>query len=292
MSWKQIEGNLVQLAVGRDEAWGIDAEDKIYRYKDGVFKQIPGLAMNVGVGADGTVWVVNRAMGIFSWNGFTWTKVDGFLVQISVGDKTHVMGVNNQNIIFTRSNGDINGIWISIAGSLADVSIASDGTTWGITKDKDVLRWDGISTWEIVNEKKLKQIYVSSQEYVVGVDDNNLIYQYVNNSWSRLEGSFNYIAISIDGTLWGIDSNNAVFTRPNNLVTNQPISPTTPTIPFGTDNRPGGGGSNDSNITKAIIGLSVGFGLTIVIVTIFIVMIMRRYKKSKILRIAKDSEEK
>jgi len=43
---------------------------------------------------------------------FNRVKVDGFLVQISVGDKSHVWGVNRADNIYYRTNGDINGTWI------------------------------------------------------------------------------------------------------------------------------------------------------------------------------------
>ncbi|CAG8510456.1 3874_t:CDS:1, partial [Dentiscutata heterogama] len=124
---------------------------------------------------------------------------------------------------------------------------------------------------------KLKQIYVSSQELIVGVNDNNEIYQYVNNTWHILDGSLKYVAISIDGILWGIDNSNNIYTRQDNLINQTYSNNNSQTTSNNVINDP-------QDHLNVIIGLSVGLGLSIIIFTIAIVIIVRRYKI--VLRIA------
>jgi len=54
--------------------------------------ELPGEAGDIGVGADGSVWVVGTAdddwdalKGIYRWNGVSWDRVYGDGLDISVG---------------------------------------------------------------------------------------------------------------------------------------------------------------------------------------------------------------
>ncbi|CAG8758083.1 618_t:CDS:2, partial [Dentiscutata heterogama] len=116
-----IDGQLTQLAVGRgNNVWGVNSQDNIFRYINGAWHQVPGAATYVGVGADGTVWVVNRDTD--------WWRI-----------------VNNITNIYLRINGDINpsGLWALVGGALIDVSVASDGTVWGVNSDHNIYKWAG-----------------------------------------------------------------------------------------------------------------------------------------------------
>ncbi|CAG8546758.1 17875_t:CDS:2 [Dentiscutata erythropus] len=243
------------LAINQNEllwdnnVWGVNSQDNIFRYINGAWHQVPGAATYVGVGTDG-----------------------------AVGDETHVWGVNNLNNIYLRVNGDINpnGLWAQVGGALIDVSVASDGTVWGVNGDHNIYKWAGYNWLVFPSWYKLKQIYVSSQELIVGVNDNNEIYQYVNNTWRILDGSLKYVAISIDGILWGIDNSDNIYTRQDNLISQTYLKNNLQTTPNYAINDP----------QDVIIGLSVGLGLSIIIFTVAIVIIVRHYKKISVLRIA------
>ncbi|CAG8809378.1 12282_t:CDS:2, partial [Gigaspora margarita] len=155
-------------------------------------------AVNVGVGTDGTFWCANEYDEIFARISDTWVKVaDGALVQISgiyksyVGDKNHVWGVNSQNEIFYRNNGDI--LWY--LGDLKNVSVAADGMEQ-----------------ELISGK-LNQIYTSCASYIIGTTSSNEIYQYCRGSWFKYDGSLKYVSIIVDGIIWGVNSSDQIFTR-------------------------------------------------------------------------------
>ena len=69
--------------------------DRIYTLVDGFWQQLPGEGGDIGVGADGSVWVVAPAefgwdgleepRSIFRWNGFDWDRIYGDAIDISVG---------------------------------------------------------------------------------------------------------------------------------------------------------------------------------------------------------------
>ncbi|CAG8745558.1 21364_t:CDS:2, partial [Gigaspora margarita] len=242
MSWQTISGGLSQISVGRgNNVWGVNLQ-----YSAGNWRQIDGAAVNVGVGADGTVWCVNKNDEIFARSStelifkkcceFASTlelkfhdsnhdkfelfesRIDDFNFIFKgksrwciIGDKNHVWGVNRQNQIFYRTNGDVNGVWVNVSGALKNVSVAADGTVWGVNGNDDIFRWNGVS-WESI-AGKLKQIYTSNASYIIGTNSANEIYQYRRGSWFKYDGSLKDVAIGIDGIIWGVNSNDQIFTR-------------------------------------------------------------------------------
>jgi hypothetical protein len=69
--------------------WVIDHTDDIYQLIAGRWIKRPGYARDIGIGADGSVWVIGTTSGsgghgIYRWNGSDWSRVHGSARQISV----------------------------------------------------------------------------------------------------------------------------------------------------------------------------------------------------------------
>ena len=64
---------------------------------------MPGAARDIGVGANGAVWVIGTDSGTYRWNGRGWTKVPGAAVGISVGRAGKPWVVNAGRVIFRGS---------------------------------------------------------------------------------------------------------------------------------------------------------------------------------------------
>ena len=72
---------------------------------------LPGEARDIGVGADGSVWVIGDdeakgGFGIYRWNGRAWERDSGAAVAISVGPKGTPWVVNDRKQIFRRYTGE------------------------------------------------------------------------------------------------------------------------------------------------------------------------------------------
>ena len=70
-----------------------------------MWKMLPGAATDIGVGADGTAWVIGTNVeiggyGIFRWNGSNWDKVSGSAVRIAVDPQGKAWVVTNGHAIF------------------------------------------------------------------------------------------------------------------------------------------------------------------------------------------------
>ena len=68
------------------------------------FNTMPGEALDVGIGADGSVWVAGKGgNGIHRWNGVSgWDAIEGAGLHISVGPNGLPWVANVYNEIFRR----------------------------------------------------------------------------------------------------------------------------------------------------------------------------------------------
>lgn len=96
-SWEQAPGGAVAIdvatlgdaAVGhQSEPWIIDENNRISRWTGSEWSQQPGEARDIGVGANGAVWVIGTASvpgghSIATWNGEGWASAPGGGMRIS-----------------------------------------------------------------------------------------------------------------------------------------------------------------------------------------------------------------
>ena len=79
----------------------------LHAESQGNWQQLPGLAVDIGVGADGSVWVIGKnrvagGYGIFQWTGSNWRMIDGGAVEVSVGPDGTPWVVNSNGNIYKR----------------------------------------------------------------------------------------------------------------------------------------------------------------------------------------------
>lgn len=89
-------------------AFVVDSENDIYRQKGGSWQQLPGKAIDVAVGSDGTVFVCGakdkegNIGGIYKWDeeNWQWEKTKGFGRKITVTKEGVPYVVNKENEIY------------------------------------------------------------------------------------------------------------------------------------------------------------------------------------------------
>jgi len=80
----------MRIAVDPSGApWVVNVNGNIYSRASGSWQLMPGLAKDIGIGADGSVWVIGTdptpgGYGIYRWNGSDWSRIDGGATDISV----------------------------------------------------------------------------------------------------------------------------------------------------------------------------------------------------------------
>lgn len=165
--WQPIDGALSQISVGsHNHIWGVTAAGTPYRYRyNGLgWEQLPGNMKQVSCSADGTVWALDAADQIFRWND-GWQQVVGALRQISVGSASLIYGVNASGQVFKWNGHD----WDAQPGHMKSVSVASDGTVYGIDNNDTLHLLKGGSTW-VSMKRSLSQVCCASSGVLWGVD--------------------------------------------------------------------------------------------------------------------------
>lgn len=108
-TWQGIDGGAVRIDVDpRGNPWVVNSEGAILRREGNRWIRLPGAARDIGIGADGTVWIVGTnatggGFGIFRWLDNDWQKIDGGGTEISVDPKGAPWVVNADNNVFRRT---------------------------------------------------------------------------------------------------------------------------------------------------------------------------------------------
>ena len=157
--WAKIGGSAVRIDVGPGgHGFVVNNKGNIYRHDGKKWHQTPGGAKDIGVGANGKVWVIGTnkeggGYGIYRWDN-KWTKIGGSAVRIDVDPKGNAWVVNNKGNIY-RYDGKK---WIQAPGRAKDIGISANGAVMVIGTDDRPYIWNG-KDWKKV-AGKARQITV------------------------------------------------------------------------------------------------------------------------------------
>jgi hypothetical protein len=151
-TWQAIPGEAARIAVDpRGDAWAVNSGNEIFRYvaARNNWVKVTGNATDIGIGADGSVWIIgaNRTQGgfdIYKWNGNGWNLVPGGAVRIAVDPKGNAWVVNNTNNVFRFSGST----FVQLPGSVRDIGIGANGAIWCTTPSDQIYQWNG-SDWTL-----------------------------------------------------------------------------------------------------------------------------------------------
>jgi Tectonin domain len=152
--WRRVEGGGVRIDVDPSgNPWMVNAKGEIFRRVKDTWEHLPGSARDIGVGADGSVWIIGTNpsgtkdnFGAHKWTGKEWRGVEGGGVRIDVDPSGNPWMVNAKGEIFRR----VKNTWKPVPGSAKDIGIGADGTVWiigtkpsGTADDFGVHQWTG-----------------------------------------------------------------------------------------------------------------------------------------------------
>jgi hypothetical protein len=148
-TWKATQAAGVRIAVAPNGgAWVVDDKQEILRISaDGaqVTREPRMKARDVGVGADGAIWIIgdDAEAGGYGIHRRTasarWKKVAGAAMRISVDPSGNPWVVNNTSNIF-RYDGQR---FVQLPGAATDIGVGADGAAWIIGTDGGIYRWEG-----------------------------------------------------------------------------------------------------------------------------------------------------
>lgn len=140
-SWQNTDGGGVRIAVDPNgNPWVINNQNQVFRRENNIWIELPGKAVDIGIGADGSVWKINvenpGTIPVFGstiqkWNGTSWIGIAGVIGanRISVGPNGQPFVVTVAGSIHEKLNG---GNWIAYPGSARDIAVGANGSVWVI----------------------------------------------------------------------------------------------------------------------------------------------------------------
>jgi hypothetical protein len=163
--------------------WLVNSSKQIWRGNGGnSFNQLPGLANDIGIGADGTVYIIGTdaqvgGFSIYKWNGSNWDLQNGAGVRIDVSPQGIPWLVNSSKQIWRGIGGNS---FEQLPGLANDIGIGSDGSVYIIGTDAmpggyGIYKWNG-SNWTKINGAG-EQISAGSQGIPWMVDSFKEIYR-------------------------------------------------------------------------------------------------------------------
>ncbi|MFN0014494.1 MAG: hypothetical protein ACKVU2_08090 [Saprospiraceae bacterium] len=170
---------------------------------------VAGQAHDVGVGANGTAWVIGwvsvpGGYNIARWNGSFWEDIPGGAVRIDVDPNGNAWIVNDAGLIF-RWDGQT---WQGIGGQAHDIGIGANGKVWvigwtAVSGGYNIARWNG-SFWEDIPGGAVR-IDVDPNGNAWITNDTGLIFRWKGQEWDfSIGGQAHDVGIGADGTVWVI----------------------------------------------------------------------------------------
>ena len=199
-------------SVGTTSFYGAVAGGQVWNWnsRTGAWEALPDfgsagahLPTSVTYSAGGDLWAVDEQARVSSFVPPTWRCCANVLMkQISVGSSANVWGVNGSGNVYkstTTGNG-----WTLMPGILGSVSVASDGTVWGLGPNDAIWRWSG-TTW-VAFPGALHWISVGSAANVWGVNAAGQVFNLnaASTGWDVPvvpSGAFVGVSAASDGTV-------------------------------------------------------------------------------------------
>lgn len=179
--WYEQRGSAVRVDVDpRGRPWIVNDNHEIWRLDRGRWERIAGAAHDIGIGADGSVWVIgvserSSGYGIYRLGRYGWIEHAGSGVRIDVGPDGMPWVINDEDRIFRLEGSQ----WRRIPGSARDIGIGADGSVWVIGADE---RAGGYG-----------------------------VYRYNGSGWTKIPGSGRQISVGPDGAPWVVNRDGYIY---------------------------------------------------------------------------------
>ncbi len=179
-------------------------------YQHQAWEWLPGEALDIGIGADGTAWAVGTNSygydyGLYVWDGHEWYETDGSAIRVDVDALGRPWVVNDYHEIWRKER---NGDWVRLPGEAHDIGVGADGSVWvvGVAERRggyELYKLSGRGGWIRVEGSGVRiDVDREGRPWVINEDDE--IYRLENGIWRRMPGKAKDIGIGADGSVWVI----------------------------------------------------------------------------------------
>lgn len=183
-----------------------------------VWVEVPGLATDIGVGADGTLWIVGSAARghmVLRWDDGAWVKAPRKnWLRIDVDGDGDAWAISRDgNRLFRWRDGD----WLEVPGIAAtDIGVGPEGEVFvvGAADDKHrIHQWvDG--GWKPYPGTQYRRVTVDPEGNPYAAGAEGRIYRWRVDTWQQLAGFAGDIGAGPNGELYAVGTGaeeNSVF---------------------------------------------------------------------------------
>ncbi len=164
------------------------------------FQRIEGSARTIGIGANGSVWIVGKDNALYNRQGNTWKMVGGFpnaaRVAVSAQGNPVVLTSTGQILMFVNGR-------FEDAGSGLDIAIGANNHFFRVTRDGRISQWNG-SGWGPGFGNDATRIAVDPAGNVWTISPQRAIARYNGTTKQNLPGSAISLTISAKGSVYMI----------------------------------------------------------------------------------------
>jgi hypothetical protein len=182
-SWTNISGGAVRVDVENNgNPWVVNSVGEIFKREGNAWKKLPGRAKDIGIGAEGSVYVIGTTpesggYGIYKWNGADWTKINGGAVRITVDNTGTPWIVNSAGTIYKRNGNS----WSVMPGSARDIGAGANGS-----------------------------VFVIGNKVVSG---GHSIHQWSGSDWVEVPGGAEFVDVGTGGSPWVVNNGNNIYKK-------------------------------------------------------------------------------
>ena len=180
---------------------------------------VDGNAIDIGAGADGSVWCIGTDMRVYRYTGSDWEDMDfGNALRIDAAPDGSAWVVRNDGQVWHLLRGDQIPVWqlpVAVAADAMDIGIGADGTVWFTSPEGKIYRYyknDAEEGWEDMFGTA-QRIDVDNDGVARVVQENGAIWHYNGSpgSWTQSWESATDIGIGADGTIWITHTNGSIY---------------------------------------------------------------------------------
>lgn len=224
VGWVRLPGAATHLSLGSsNHVWMVNSSGYAYKWNGASWtrKSTSPALKYIAAGNDGTVMGVGTNGVAYRWNGSSWSSGYGSGAYVSVGNASRIWAVDSAGKVYQWTSSG----WAlrSSSPAMKFVSVASDGTVYGLTLSNAIYKWG--SSWSIVSGS-LKYISAGSSAFVVGLDASGWAKRRSGTNWVSMGSpALAYISAGSDGWAGGVTSGGAIYLYDNVKPTVQITSP-------------------------------------------------------------------
>ena len=214
--WERMPGGGFDIGVGPEgTTWVIGAGQSIHRWNRTTWQRMPGLGVRIDVDPQGDAWVVNQAGNIFRWNGRDWGAIAGAATDIGIGAGGRIWAIGR-----TAATGGYNILrwtgtsWQNMPGAAVRIDADPAGNAWVVNSAGNVFLWNSIGWTELPGRGRDISVGADGSVWLLGwnnVGGGYPVFRWNGRDWTPVEGGLVNISAGPKGVVWGTNNGNDIW---------------------------------------------------------------------------------